>query len=194
MNRIKQIRKIKGINVTTLAEKLQMSQSNLTKIENGKIELKPIIAQKIADILGVGIAALYDNEMPLSDENTTSYPVINPEIWKLPPYSSAILSKNILQLQNQIVQFYILEDDSMSPLIPKSAIALINTAINKILHNGIYLLEYKNQMMLRRLQKIEDNTYICLTENKSYAPQELSQDDIFIKGECIGSIISQIYN
>ena len=40
LNNIKQIRKSLGITVAELAQKLNMSQGNLTKIETGQVDMK----------------------------------------------------------------------------------------------------------------------------------------------------------
>ena len=193
MNKIKEIRKLKSVSVTTLAEKLQMSQSNLTKIENGKIELKPAIAQKIADILGVGVNALFEQNACIIGQNSISCRLINPETWNLPPYSSISIAEHMLPHNSKNIELYIQEDDTMMPLLPNGGLALINTEIVKFTKNGLYLLEYHHQLMLRRLQKKDEDKYICLTENKSYSSEILSKNEIEIKGECIGSIISQLY-
>lgn len=193
MNKIKEIRRLRSVSVTTLAEKLQMSQSNLTKIENGKIELKPTIAQKIADILGVGVTALYEENTCILGQKTVSCQLINPKVWNLQAYSTVSIPENMLPPQNRDVQIYVQEDDTMQPLIPKLAIALINYHIKEFTQNGLYLLEQHHQLMLRRLQKTDEEKYLCLTENKSYAPKTLSKNEIEIVGECIGSIITRLY-
>ena len=71
MNNIKNIRKSQNMSVTELAKALNMSQSNLTKIENNQLELKHDTAQKIADILNVSISALH------SSPNTAGAIIIN---------------------------------------------------------------------------------------------------------------------
>lgn len=193
MNRIKEIRKLKSVSVTTLAEKLQMSQSNLTKIENGKIELKPVVAQRIAEILGVGVTALYGEKGIIAEPNSTSCRMINPQAWNLPLYSSVTIAENMLPPCHKNIELYIQEDDTMSPMLPKGAVALIDTTAKEITLNGVYLIECRQQLMLRRIQKTAENTYICLTENKSYSSETLSGTDIMIRGKCVGSIITEIY-
>ena len=70
LNNIKQIRKSLGITVAELAQKLNMSQGNLTKIENGQVDMKAETAAAIAAILQCPLDKLIaeekDNVSPLS--------------------------------------------------------------------------------------------------------------------------------
>jgi len=58
--RIKQIRELRGIKQCTLAVKLNMEPSNLTRIENGYQFPKEENLVKIADTLGVEVRDLFD--------------------------------------------------------------------------------------------------------------------------------------
>ncbi len=58
--RIKEIRESRGIKQCTLAVKLYMEPSNLTRIENGHQFPKEENLVKIADILGVEVKDLFD--------------------------------------------------------------------------------------------------------------------------------------
>lgn len=65
LNNIKQIRKSLGITVAELAQKLNMSQGNLTKIENGQVDMKAETAAAIAAILQCPLDKL------IAEEKTT---------------------------------------------------------------------------------------------------------------------------
>ena len=61
-NNIKQIRKSLGISVTELAQRLNMSQGNLTKIENGQVDLRLDTAQAIAEVLQCPLERIMEQE------------------------------------------------------------------------------------------------------------------------------------
>lgn len=73
--KIKKYRQIKGISQEELAEKLEISQQTLSKIECGKNFLTSVTLEKIPSILGVNIYELfmfeeeYSSAAMLSDIN-----------------------------------------------------------------------------------------------------------------------------
>ena len=56
--RIKKIRMARGISTYTLAQITGLSQSSISKLENGKRKADNIILEKIADVLNVSIDRL----------------------------------------------------------------------------------------------------------------------------------------
>ena len=59
-NRIKNIRKEKGISITELAYNCELDSQNLRKYENGKQEMKVSTLKRIAEGLNVSVSALVD--------------------------------------------------------------------------------------------------------------------------------------
>lgn len=58
--KIKKIRELKNFTQEYMAEKLQMSQSNYSRIENNELDLPFSKLQQIADILEIGITDLIE--------------------------------------------------------------------------------------------------------------------------------------
>lgn len=181
MNNIKAIRKEQGISVTELALKLNMSQSNLTKIENNQIELKTDMAVKIANILGVSVQAI-ENE-PRHHNGMVSIRLINPEILNLPPLSSVEIPAQMQNIHKDAAILYVMNDDTMSPKIPLNALVLINQN-QKTTGNGVYLVKINNNLYLRRLQNTfsTKETYL-LCDNPSYEPQQIDTSLVEIIGK-----------
>lgn len=177
MNNIKKIRKKQKISVTQLAKMLNMSQSNLTKIENNQLELKRQTAIQIAQILNVSLDAIYSS----SKEEGSN--IINPETFNLPNLSTFNLIPETIK-QKDSIQTYICQDDTMSPSINKNSIVLIDTNKRNI-ENGIFLIKINNTTVLRRLQTTYNNTINILTDNRFYPPIETNASQINIIGQAI---------
>ena len=96
-------------------------------------------------------------------------------------YSAPMYNKNT---PTNHLKAYILPDDTMSPLLPKNSIALLDMS-NISLSNGIYLIETNNTIQLRRLQTTSNNTLLILTENKSYHQYTAQIEDIKILAKAI---------
>lgn len=168
MNNIKALRKEQGISVTELAAKLNMSQSNLTKIENNQIELKSDTAAKIAESLGVAVQAITTKQTAAA--GMTQLPLLNPETLQLPPLSRLAIPSYMQPFSTEDTALFAMEDDTMSPKIPASALVLIDRK-EKTLKNGIYLIKINNQLMLRRLQTTFSERVKLLCDNPAYPPQ-----------------------
>ena len=177
MNNIKKIRKSQKISVTQLAQMLNMSQSNLTKIENNQLDLKRETAIKIAQILNVSLESIYNTS---NDEGIN---IINPETLNLPNLSTFNLIPETLK-QNNNIYTYICQDDTMSPNINKNSIILIDTN-KKNIENGVFLIKINNRTSLRRLQITNSGTINILTDNRFYPPIETQASEINIIGQAI---------
>ncbi len=178
MNNIKNIRKSQNMSVTELAKALNMSQSNLTKIENNQLELKHDTAQKIANILNVSISALHDTP------NTTGITIINPEAFNLPILSTInFIPQNIHN--SSTIKAYITTNDTMSPTINKHSIALIDNN-KKELKNGLFLIKINNTLQINRIQLIKNTSALLHFDNKLYSSIETEYDNFSIIGEVVG--------
>lgn len=181
MNNIKAIRKEQGISVTELAEKLNMSQGNLSKIENNQIDLKPEIALKIAEALGVSVQAVQSDIS--TTKGLTEFPLINPEALSLPPLSRLSFPTTYGSFSaNNTTSIFVQTDDTMSPLIPLNALVLIDKS-NKSVSNGIFLIKIDNIVYLRRLQPTFTSDICIICDNPSYTTQHIDISSIEIIGQ-----------
>ena len=178
MNNIKKIRKEKNISVTELANLLGMSQSNLTKIENNQVELKKELANKIAEVLKVSINSI-------TNEKQEGIELINPEIYNLLPHTHWNIPPQIKAFST--TKGYIMPDDTMQPTLLKHSIAIIDD-IKTPITNGIYLISYNNQTILRRLQIIDNKNIKIITDNTAYPPLQTFIENIKIIGKATNTI------
>ena len=155
MNNIKQIRKSKDISVTQLAQMLNMSQGNLSKIENGQVELRLETAQEIAFVLGCPLNKIFAQ----AEEKDT----INM------PFTLPLGSKTVR-----------LRDDTMSPTFKSGDIAVYQEQNYKD-EDGIYVLEEEDGLKVRRLQTTSGDSYIIIKDNPYY--RDIETEDSRIVGK-----------
>lgn len=182
MNNIKRIRKEQGISVTELASKLDMSQSNLTKIENGQIELKTETAEKIAAALSVSPLAL--QETPQSSNGVHTLEVLNPATLNLPPLARLPLPTHMVSDLSENAVLFAQADDTMSPNIPSGSLIIIDKSI-KNASDGVYAVKIGQNIILRRLQHTFSATVNILCDNPLYPPQQIDIASINIIGKAV---------
>lgn len=163
MNNIKQIRKSQGISVTELAQKLNMSQGNLTKIENGQVDLKLDTARAIAEALECPLERIMGKEKEES--------------------SPLVINLNLPQ-GSQTIR---ITTDTMSPTLQKGEIAVIQPQSSKN-EDGVYLIEKEGREQIRRLQTLSDRKIALLYDNKVYETEYADIKDIKIIGKVIQKI------
>lgn len=167
-NNIKQIRKSVGISVTELAQRLNMSQGNLTKIENGQVDLKMETAQAIAAVLECPIERIMGQE---SEE--TSPLVMNLNL----PLGSRTLR---------------ITTDDMRPTLNRGDMAVVLPQTLKK-EDGVYVINKEGKTYIRRLQSFSANKIALLCDNKMYETEYVDAKEIEIIGKVIQKInISEI--
>ncbi len=163
MNNIKQIRKSMGISVTELAQKLHMSQGNLTKIENGQVDLRLDTARAIAEALECPL------ERIMGREKAESSPlVVNLNL----PQGSLTMK---------------ITTDTMSPTLQKGEIAVIQPQSTKN-DDGVYFIEKDGREQIRRIQTLSYEKVALIYDNKAYETEYADIKDIKIKGKVIQKI------
>ena len=163
-NNIKELRKARNISVTELARRLNMSQGNLTKIENGQVELKTELAQKLADILQCPLERLLGLEEAAEPSPLALY-------LNLPSTARTITVRG----------------DNLAPVLQSGDIAVvIPESVKK--EDGLYLVQYKGRELLRRLQTLSDGQLALLCDNPAYQPEYGTPGEVVILGRVIRKI------
>lgn len=164
LNNIKQIRKSLGITVAELAQKLNMSQGNLTKIENGQVDMKAETAAAIAAILQCPLDKL------IAEEKDNVSPLSLP--LNLPADSCTMAVR----------------DNNMAPTLISGDIAVVRPCQTKGA-DGIYLLQRQGREVLRRLQTLSDGRVAVLCDNQAYLPEyAVTAAELEISGHVVSKI------
>ena len=81
--------------------------------------------------------------------------------------------------------------DSMEPLIPNGSIVMYDSSIQEYICDGLYILFFDNQLMLRRLQSAPNGKYIVKSENPRYQDFQAEEYEIEILGRAVTNLISR---
>lgn len=164
VNNLKNLRKARNISVTELAQKLGMSQGNLTKIENGQVDMKAETAAALAEILQCTLEQL------LADRDST-------DTTALATYFNLPADARIFPVR----------DDTMAPTLFPGDIAVIRpTAVQT--GNGLYVLQIQGREVIRRLQTLSDGKVVLLCDNQVYQPEYAALSTLQLQGRVISKI------
>jgi len=75
--------------------------------------------------------------------------------------------------------------DSMEPLIPNGSIVMYDASIQEYICDGLYVIIYDNQLMLRRLQSAPNSCYLVKSENPRYQDTRAEENEIEILGRAV---------
>ncbi len=164
-NNLKQLRKARGFGVAELAQKLGMSQGNLTKIENGQVDMKAETAAALAGILQCPLEQLLD-----SGE-------ISQEASPLAAYFNMPTDARTLAIR----------DDTMAPTLAPGDIAIIRPAAF-CSGNGVYALQIGAKEVIRRLQALSDGKVALLCDNRFYQAEYAAPSELQFLGRVVGKI------
>lgn len=187
MNNIKKLRKAQNLSVTELAARLNMSQSNLTKIENGQVELRQPLAKKIAETLNVSLSAISEELGAETISACVSLPLLNPADANLPAQTFLPLPTAFLPpLPPQCAVFYV-NDDAMGKHFPKSS--LVITKQENIPHeDGVFIIREGERLLLRRLQFCNKNYVTILSDNHCYPSRQCVENELKIVAQALISV------
>lgn len=135
MNRLKELRKSRGLTQTDVAKYIGISQNNYSYWENGKVKIDTGSMQKLADFFGVTVDYVLGNDAIPSYKNT--YP-LTPYI-RLPIFGEIHAGTPINTNQGETGEWdsadvkygdgkhfmLRISGDSMTPTIPDGSIAII---------------------------------------------------------------------
>lgn len=187
MNNIKKLRKAQNMSVTELATRLNMSQSNLTKIENGQVELKQPLAEKIAEALNVALPAVSEELGAAAVAGSLSLPLLNPADAGLPEQMFLPLPTVLLPpLPPHSAVFYV-NDDAMGKHFPKSSLVIAKEE-NLSKEDGVFIIREGERLLLRRLQFGNNNVVTILSDNHCYPSRQCAENELKIVARALVSI------
>ena len=78
--------------------------------------------------------------------------------------------------------------DSMEPTLSNGDLVLIDTTTSKIEDNAIYVINYDDALLVKRIQRKYDRSVIIMSDNKSYG-DEAVQGDLVNQLQVIGRVV-----
>ena len=157
----KKIRKKRNLTLEELAQKSGGYKSNLSLVENGKLNLKLGLAQRISKVLNCRVSDLtgetiFDDKKELSKTIQVKYfkdifvsagcgCFINNENYELIDIEETFFKKINENNYNNIVVVNAV-GDSMSPTIKNGDLLFIDTSKKDIINNKIYIINENNYL------------------------------------------------
>src|SRR5690554_5552542 len=182
-NRLKKLRLEGNLTLLDLSEKVNIDNSNLSKMENGKIGITVDNLRVLADFFGVsmdylsGRTQLFQKAIPLND-GTFKHVKILGSVHAGPPHEALEQHLGFLMAKVDVPDdyFYLeVTGDSMSPTFEDGDYVLVKfqqaAENNQIVVAGLNGYE----ATVKRFKKIGDDCFL-FADNTNYEPIKLSDD------------------
>ncbi len=202
----------KNIGIRELERLSGVSRTAVSNIVHGKSEPSLKTCQKIADALNVnvddifGLSHYYNNTLEDSSfnknisylskkhiyaiklyENLSSYTSLQKQdyqLFKLDSFALKQAGYNAQENINESIIAIAMKDSSMQPSIRKNELLFIDTSAKEIEDSKIYVLEYENTTMVRKLYK-EQNSLRAKTFDSNIGMLIENIEDVHIFGRVV---------
>lgn len=203
--RIKAIRKSKDLTMTDVEVRAGLKVGNISRIEKGTQWVSEESLHAIADALGVPVATLFTDENETDDKadyitfqrlnvqasagpgsELVEYPDVLQEIRVLESWARQTLGV----VNPHRVKIITCKGDSMTPTVRPGDIVFVDISVRHFQAEGIYVLAWQNQLLLKRLNALFDGRLAIQSDNEAnykteYVNAEQS-DQLAICGKVVG--------
>lgn len=180
-----------------LAKKLDYSSVN--KYINRTLKLGDSVSRKLEDMLGEPVGAL-DKGVPV--KKIELIPLVK-DIYEYRNIMDGLKEhNNIIQVDSDFITACgwnpndlfaaVLNDESMEPTINENTQLFVSSAQKEIISNKVYALEYKEKIIVRRVQEnLTHNTILLIPDAETYGlnslfkKEEVSMNDINVLGRVV---------
>lgn len=171
INNIRKIRIKRGMTLTSLAAKLNISKGNLSQIETNKIDLTQENLNKISDILSVSVLEIL-GQQPISAEKiinirfTNDITSVNSQD-EFKNFDTFMLDEKFLfffGVKNfKDIIFFKMPNNSMYPMIETGDVIAIDPNVNEILRDGLYLIKEQGVLQVKKATINKENEKINIS-------------------------------
>ena len=206
---LKRLRTQAGYTQPDLAERLGVDRANVSRYESGKQGMEIDRLAMVPQIFNVSLSQIFAEAEGISD---TSHPSENyVRFERLNVYPSAGTGSELIDYPEVVQEIDVLESwarqtlgivdpnrikiisckgDSMTPTIRPGDIVFVDTSIRAFMAEGIYVLAWQNNLLIKRLRALFDNRLAIQSDNKTdyeteYVPAEQA-DQLAICGKVVG--------
>lgn len=192
-------------NATLLAAKVKISRRAIGNYLSGKAEPSRPRLVAIARAAGVSVAWLVAGEGPMrpsreaeawgareGPEGRVEQEVVVPSArpWGEPGEPALVHSKRVvddlafktewvrraLGVSPEVLVLIRAVGDSMEPTIRNGDLLLVDTSVNRVGEDGIYVLALDGEFAVKRLQRFVDSTVVIKSDNPAYVEQTVSRE------------------
>ena len=176
--------------------------------------LNEIDRKRVCQLLNIDEQELMDEELmengvqdspilSLSDIEITPADFISIDIYE--PKPNQALSQNIIgRLAINHKEFYgwchgnpynlkiiRYNSDSMEPTILSDSLVMYDSSVLEYTGEGLYIVRYDNQLMIKRMQRMAGENYLLKSENPRYQDIRCSKEELEILGRAINCLTSR---
>ena len=202
--RIKEIRLSKDMTMTDVENRAGLKVGNISRIEKGTQWVSEDSLYAIANALNVHVAALFTDDVPDSKSGYVTFQRLNVE-------ASAGSGSEIVEYPDVLQEIRVLESwarqtlgvvdphrvkiitckgDSMTPTVRPGDVVFVDVSIQHFEAEGIYILAWQNQLLLKRLNALFDGRLAIQSDNEANYKTEYVKagqaDQLVICGKVLG--------
>jgi phage repressor protein C with HTH and peptisase S24 domain len=197
-SRLKTVREYLGLSQGVFAEIIGIRQNTYSDLETGKTEPSLPIISAICYRYPIDEAWLKSGEGEMKREEVKGK---LPEGFVLVPryevsasagggaviHSEQIVDhlvfksewiRNALGVSVKDLALISVKGDSMEPTLSNGDLILIDIRINHVEDNAIYVLQFKETLLVKRVQRKFDGSVVIISDNLLYASEELRNDAV----------------
>lgn len=185
---LREAREASGLTQSDLARALGISPQSVQQWEKGVSAPKIDRLSAVASVLGIPVEALTGNTAAATVLKTTRLNTFGrtDDFVSIPHLESALIGAEAprtveqIELKTQWLQQYVTctaftnlraltaLDNSMSPTFKQGDILLVDTGVNRVSTDAIYVLENEDRIFVKRVQRDFEGGLIIISDNKDY--------------------------
>jgi len=188
--------KQKGKNLRSVSIAIGKNEAYLHQFvhKGSPVRLPEEDRRKMADLLDVDEQELTDISLPssiapsLKHSKTSLIEMISPNaafstvgFLSFPPADFS----NMTAAAPDMVKAVRLTGDSMAPTLKDGDYVLVDTSMQSFATDGLYLLDFSNNLVVKRLQQISPKELLILSDNANYKSASVQIQDIRIAGKVV---------
>lgn len=203
--RIKEIREAKDLTMTDVEKRAGLKVGNISRIEKGTQWVSEDSLYSIADALGVPVASFFTNEeIPANESGYVTFDRLNVRASagpgsELVEYPEVLQEIRVLEswarqtlgvIDHDKVKIITCKGDSMVPTVRPGDIVFVDISIRNFQAEGIYVLAWQNNLLLKRLNALWNGKLAIQSDNDSVYKTEYvlasEEDQLSICGKVLG--------
>ena len=215
--KVKSLRERNGLNQTQFAEKIGVKQGFISKVESNLASFTVDHIILLRNIFSLDMNWFFSGEDTAGDLRVGSVYEEHCDDYsgyvQVPRYEiSASAGGGVIVQSEQIVDHLAfkgtwlknqlglspasaavisVDGDSMEPYLSDGDLILIDSSVTRIKNDSIYVLQYGDSLLVKRIQVKRDGTVIVKSDNERYEP-EIFRGDAVLQLRVVGRVVRRL--
>lgn len=206
--RFEEARERAGLSVSSLSKQLGVSPQSVYLWQQGSVP-KAGRLKELAEILGVSLQWLvYGNESPHSISDAQNGIVVVPQlnieasagfgdyvneesncVVKMIGLSSDWLNQTLPSADRKSLVVHAVSGDSMEPTLKDNDFVLLDTSVDKVTRDGLYVVGFDGLLFSKRVQVLPGRKLKLISDNDAYDPVIIDLMDESCSFHVIGRVV-----